>query len=128
MAKDKGGRPKIIDNIVLQKLEQAFTMDMTDLEACLYAGISAGTLYNYQKEKPEFLERKQMLKNSLSLKAKTNVAIKINKGDVQESKWWLERRRKKEFSPRVENTGADGEKLDFNVNVTISHVSKSKDD
>jgi len=107
MAKDVG-RPPIVDEIVLQKLEQAFSNDLTDLEACLYAGIGKSTLYNYQNANPEFLERKEILKNALSLKAKNVLANSINAGNEADAKWWLERRRKEQFSTRSESTGADG--------------------
>jgi len=53
------GRPPVVDDIALQKLEEAFAMGCTDLEACLYADISSSTLYNYQKAHPDFLERKE---------------------------------------------------------------------
>lgn len=112
MAKGKGagaGRPPIVDDIVVQKLEQAFSNDLTDLEACLYAGISKRTLYNYQEANPEFMQRKEILKNALSLKAKNVLANSINAGNEQDAKWWLERRRKDQFSLRQENTGANGE-------------------
>ena|SRR3990167_3447863 len=111
MAKNRVGRPPIVDKIAIQKLEQAFSNDLTDLEACLYAGISKSTLYNYQEKHPEFVERKELLKNALSLKAKNNMARKINEGDEESSRWWLERRRKQEFSLRTEQTGADGKDL-----------------
>jgi hypothetical protein len=111
MAKGEGngpGRPPIVDEIVVQKLEQAFSNDLTDLEACLYAGISKATFYNYQRDNPEFLDRKEILKNALSLKAKNVLATSINAGNEADAKWWLERRRKDQFSVRNESTGANG--------------------
>jgi len=106
MAKNKksnAGRKTIMSDVVIQKLEQAFTYDMTDLEACLYADISKSTLYNYQNAHPEFVERKALLKNSLAMKAKANLAVSINNGDKTDTKWWLERRRKEEFSLKTEH-------------------------
>jgi hypothetical protein len=120
------GRPPIVDEIVLQKLEQAFSNDLTDLEACLYAGISKSTLYNYQNDHPEFVERKEILKNALSLKAKNVLAKSINEGNEQDAKWWLERRRKHEFSLRTEQTGADGEPQEIKIIKTI-HTAKPPD-
>ena len=49
------------------------------------------------------------------MKAKTEVARKISKGDKDTIKWWLERRRKAEFSTREEVTGANGEPLTVTV-------------
>ena len=48
------GRPTIMTPQVLQKLELAFSYGCTDDEACFFADIAPATLYNYQKEYPEF--------------------------------------------------------------------------
>jgi hypothetical protein len=54
----------------IQKLEQAFLMGCTDQEACLYADIVPSTLYNYTSVNPEFLERKETLKQNPVMKAR----------------------------------------------------------
>ncbi len=115
MAKKKSnaGRKTIMTDVVVQKLEQAFTYDMTDIEACLYAGICRSTLHNYQKANPEFVDRKEILKNSVAIKAKTNLAKSINDGDKVDTKWWLERKRKDEFSLKHEHEISG----DFTLNV-----------
>lgn len=95
-------RPKKISTEVLQKLEDGFVMGMTDREACIYADISTGTLYNYCNAKPEFLERKEQLKDGVKMRAKINVAKKIEGGDVDLSLWYLERKSKDEFSAKQE--------------------------
>ena len=48
--------------------------------------------------------RKELLKQRLVLKARTNIAEKINKGDIDVSKWYAERKRKDEFSTKTEQT------------------------
>ena len=66
------GRPTIMDEITLQKLEEAFSWGCTDREACLNADISERTLYNYQESNPEFVQRKEALKdNPIRLARKT---------------------------------------------------------
>jgi hypothetical protein len=97
---NKGGRPPIIDEIVLQKLEMAFSIDCTDSEACFYAGICPATLYNYQTEHPEFLERKEGLKNKPVLKARQTVVSGLDQ--VNNAQWYLERKKKNEFAQRNE--------------------------
>lgn len=97
------GRPTIMTPDVVNKLEQAFSMGCTDLEACLYADISKQTLYNYQEKHPEFVDRKEMLKQKLVLKARSVVAEALNNKDENTAKWYLERRRKDEFSVKSEN-------------------------
>lgn len=98
----KGGRPKKITKAVLQKLEEGFLKGLTDRECCFYADISPGTLYNYCKEHPEFLERKELLKSNIKVKAKFNLANEIEKGDMDLSLWYLERKCKDEFSLKQE--------------------------
>jgi hypothetical protein len=83
---------------VLAKLEYGFMKGLTDLECCLYAGISKDALYDYCNKYPEFSERKETLKKQPSVKAKLNVTEAIEQGDVDLSKWYLERKNKDEFS------------------------------
>jgi hypothetical protein len=60
--KNPGGRKAVVTAATLQKLEEAFALGCTDLEACFYADIGKSTLYNYQDANPKFLERKEALK------------------------------------------------------------------
>lgn len=86
---NQGWRPEKITPEVLQLLELCFATWMTDEEACYQAKISPRTLYNYQKENEEFLQKKQMLKSSIKLQAKINIWRSIMKWDLENSKWWL---------------------------------------
>lgn len=112
MAEDVGGRPTIMTPDVVNKLEQAFSLGATDLEACFYAGISKQTLYNYQERFPEFVDRKAALKDKLVLKARQVVASAMESGDKQTAQWYLERKKKDEFSVKTVNDiqplGKDG--------------------
>lgn len=87
---------------VLQKLEHGFSCGLTDREACLYAGISESTLYNYCHEHQDFLERKELLKEQPKMKAKFILANAIEEGNLNTAKWYLERKAKEEFSTRQE--------------------------
>jgi len=97
----KAGRPPIVDDIALQKLEEVFALGGTDKEACLYANISPATLYNYQQSNPSFLERKELLKNSPVLLARRTVLDALT-DDPQTARWYLERR-DKDFHPKSES-------------------------
>lgn len=99
----KVGRPTVMTPEVVAKLEQAFSLGCSDLEACLYADISKQSLYDYQAKYPEFADRKAMLKEKLILKARTVVADALNNKDENTAKWYLERKKKDEFSTKVEN-------------------------
>lgn len=99
---EKVGRKTVMTPEVITKLEQAFSIGCSDDEACIYADISRMTLHRYQKENPDFCDRKELLKKKLVLKARTNIASKINEGDIDVSKWYAERKAKDEFSTKVE--------------------------
>lgn len=50
------GRPTVMTAEVIRKLHEAFCVGATDIEACSFAEIAPQTLYNFQKENPDFLE------------------------------------------------------------------------
>lgn len=94
---------------VIGKLEEVFALGGSDREACFFAGINPDSLYEYQKEHPEFTERKEMLKEQPVLLARRTVVKAIEQ--PQHAEWYLERKAKKEFASRQEHTGADGQPL-----------------
>lgn len=116
---DEVGRPTVMTPDIIAKLEQAFSLGATDLEACFYAGIGKTSLYRYQEEHPEFTERKKALKEKLVLKARSVIADALENKDKQTAQWYLERRKKDEFSTRHEQTGADGAPLVLDITAKI---------
>lgn len=96
--KHAGGRPTVMTERVLDKLNQAFAIDCTDVEACLFAGISDDALYKYQRENPEYIKRKAQLKEMPVLQARTTVVTHLQE-DPGSAKWYLERKKKDEFGP-----------------------------
>lgn len=112
--KNKGGRPRnkrgrktIINETTLNKLKQAFALDCTDDEACLYAEISPSTLYNYQLKNTKFLEQKRLLKNTPVLKARNTVVNGLTK-DADLALKYLERKKSDEFSVKQKIEAAIG--------------------
>ena len=95
--------------ITIKKLEEAFAIGCSDVEACLMANISTVTLYAYQKNNPEFINRKETLKEKPFLKARKTIVDDLD--DVNTAKWYAERKKKEEFSSRSELTGKDGTDL-----------------
>jgi len=85
----------------VNKLEEAFAMGCTDLEACLFAEITKKTLYNYQDKNPEFIHRKEALKETPVLKARQSV-IKGFAEDSNLALKYLERKKRDEFSLKTE--------------------------
>ena len=97
---NKVGRPTVMTDETLQKLEEAFSNGATDKEAIFIANISSATFYAYCKDNPEFSERKEALKDMPKYRAKKNIVGKITDGDVPTSQWYVERKVKEEFSTR----------------------------
>lgn len=120
--KFRTGRPAVIDNGVLLKLETAFGYGCTDEEACAFADISLATLYKFQKKNSEFSERKCRLKQLPNLQARKVVveSMKLNPGIGQ---WWLERKLPNEFKRRDTPTSA----VFNNINNSNS-IEQLKDD
>lgn len=87
-----GGRPTVLTEKVIQKLEDAYLSDATHGEAAIYAGIALSTLNLYKKQNPEFSDRIEKLRGQTGLKAKINIRKSIEDGDKPDSKWYLERR------------------------------------
>ncbi len=90
-------RPTKMTNEVIAKLEEAFSLGCTDLEATLYANIAPATLYKYQDKNPGFLERKIQLKEMPIFKARASVINAFEKNPDLALKY-LERKKKDEFS------------------------------
>lgn len=91
MGRSNAGRPTIMTEVVLGKLEEAFAYGASDKEACFYAGINPDTLYEYQKKQPEYAERKEALKLRPILAARKKVVEAIE-ADVKNAQWYLERK------------------------------------
>lgn len=100
------GRPTLMTEDKVKEIEGYFSVGATDLEACFLAGISKQTLYNYQDENPDFVDRKEALKNMIKYKAKKVIADSISSGDKQDAKWYLERK-DKEFKQKTDITSDD---------------------
>lgn len=95
------GRKKVITKKVWDKLEESFMLGLSDAEACLRAGISKPTLYDYLEEHKDLKERKDLLKNNVRMHAKVNIAEKVIKEkSIELSKYILEKT-DKEFSNKL---------------------------
>lgn len=56
------GRPTKMTPETVGKLEMGFALGCNDSEACFFADIHRDTLYEFQKQNPEFTDRKRALK------------------------------------------------------------------
>lgn len=99
--KANAGRPTKMTTETIKKLEEVFGIGGSDGEACFYSNITPVTLYNYCKENPDFYIRKEQLKERPILKARQEL-IKGLTDNPELALKYLERKRKKEFSLKVE--------------------------
>lgn len=102
----KLGQPTVMTPEVLDKLRTAFLIGASDKEACAFAEIAPSTLYNYQNANPDYLEQKEAWKEQPYLKARNTIVKALGEPDT--AKWYMERKKKSEFSVRQEITGEDG--------------------
>lgn len=87
---------------MVRKLDEAFMQGMSDREACLYCGIAYSTFTSWLENNPDYRIKKELLKDQPKMKAKHNISKSINNGDINTSKWYLERRSKEEFGTKEE--------------------------
>jgi len=99
--KSKGGRSPAITPEVVAKLTEAFKLDMTVEETCLYAGISKDTYYRKVKANQRFSDEMERARMYATMKAR-NIVIMQMEEDGNLALKYLERKRKEEFSPRIE--------------------------
>ena len=107
---------KLNENTV-KKLEEAFAIGCSIPEACYFANITKQTLYNWYEKMPELREKFDRLKERPVLKARATIFNNLDKTDT--ARWFLERKRKREFSTLAE--------VEENHNVTTFQLIKAED-
>ena len=110
-----------LDDITVKKLEEAFAMDCTIGEACLYAGISRQTYYTWIKDNKHLLDRFEELRDTPVLKARQTIVKDLDK--PESAHWYISRKRRNEFATREEHTGADGVPLQ-ELTVVVKEIIK----
>lgn len=115
------GRPTIMTEERVNKLEEAFALGCSDLEACFYADISKQTLYNYQDKNPSFVDRKEALKKNPVLKARKTVLSAIESGDEKVSQWVLDKHDGK-AKQAIDHQSSDGSMTPNSINVSFIDV------
>jgi len=93
------GRPTKMTDGTLDKLCEAYRWGCSDREACLHAEIAPSTLYEYQKENPEFSEQKRLWQSRPTMIARATV-VEALQFDPQLSLKYLERKLPEEFYVR----------------------------
>jgi hypothetical protein len=97
------GRPTKMTLDTIKRLEEAFAMGCSDLEACFWADISKAALYEYQLRNPAFTDRKEALKERPIFLARKAMMNNLEGGeDADFALKYAERKKKDEFSLRTE--------------------------
>lgn len=92
-----GGRPTVIDETTVRKLEQAFRDGLSVSEACFVSGIGRRTFYDHKASDDRFALRMELAKGYVTLRAKKVVVQSIKEGNLNAAKWYLERKARNEF-------------------------------
>ena len=93
----------------IRKIEEVAALDGSVAEMAYYVGIHPDTIYAHMKENQEFSDRIKALRERPVLKARQTIVKSLdNPSDAQ---WYIERKRKKEFSLRKEMTGENGDPI-----------------
>lgn len=93
-----GGRLTVMTPERIRKLESAFIQGFTVETACHLSGVGTSTYYEHIKHDKEFSDKMKRAKLWPTEMAKQVIIGAISQGDVNTSKWWLERKAKDEFS------------------------------
>lgn len=118
--KSNAGRPTVMTDETVSKLESVFKLGVTDQVACTYAGISRETYYSHLEKNPLFSDKIASAKDYARIAAGSVVMDAIIKQkDVQTAKWWLEKKYPTEFGQQANNA----------VNVQVNNfIDKKKEE
>ena len=100
-------------------LEMAYSMGFDDFESCAAAKITRKKFNKMLEKYPLLGEKIDMWKQNPVLLAKSVVMNKIAEGNLYAAQWWLERRKKEEFSQstKMEITSTETKRLETKVTV-----------
>ena len=98
----KGGHGYKITEDVVNNLERAFMDGASNIEACTRAGISRTIFYRWLKENPDFADHIEELRSIPTGKARQNIVDSIKDGNIDSSRWYLERKAREEFGNKAE--------------------------
>lgn len=87
---------------VMERLKPYFLLDYDYTKACNLAQFPVATLKTWIQNDPELHLKITAWRGMASAKARNNIVSAIEKGDMEMSRWWVERRERKSFSTRNE--------------------------
>jgi hypothetical protein len=119
---------------IIKKLLEAFSYDCNLREACIHAGISQQTYYNWIGQNPKLLEEFDAARNGVYFKARRAVADSV--GDVRVALVFLEKKVPEEYGAKskVEHSGmiatvpVEGEKGQAVMDKIVAQKEKELDE
>ena len=115
---------------VRSKIEEVASLDGSVAEMAYYADVSRQTIYNWLDPESPFFDKKlaervEKLRERPILKARQTINKALD--DPQYAKWYLERKRKKEYGANIDVT-TDGKELPQPILNGISNVPVNNSD
>lgn len=95
----KAGRPSVINEDMLRKLEIFIASGMSISASCHMAGLSKSTYYEHKELDREFADRMRMAEEWSTFRARQIILQAIDNGDTACARWYLERKARFEFAP-----------------------------
>ncbi len=121
-AENKGGRPTVLTEGALGKIETALAFGCTIIEACAFAEVSHDAFYRKQRNEPKWKEKCDRLREHPVIKARMEVIKSFAKRPELAMKY-LERKKRDEFGEKVDVT-VTGE----DIGARLSRALKKKKD
>lgn len=90
-SKNEVGRPTVMSDETVRKLEESLKGGMTVSQACVVSDVSRDTYYRHYKMDEAFSDKMRFAKSYVAMLAKQNIAKAIADGDIGVSKWFLEK-------------------------------------
>lgn len=99
--KTQTGRPTVMTEAAVQKLEQALQEGFSVERACYLSGVGRSTFYDHYNSNPDFADKMCLAQDWATERAKQIVIQAIDGGNLKAAQWWLERKAHREFGAKL---------------------------
>lgn len=121
----KGGTYVWLTRDIYNKMEYAFKRNLTHLQMRSWAGIGLEKYKKLVRKYPRLKEMEEMWKGFVCSKAKMNIADKVEEGDIDASKWVLEKLERQEYGKSGDNSRSSGG-ITLNLEVDMKKVEEMR--
>lgn len=121
----KGGTYVWLTRDIYNKMEYAFKRNLTHLQMRSWAGIGLEKYKKLIRKYPRLKEMEETWKGFVCSKAKMNIADKVESGDIDTSKWVLEKLERQEYGKAGDNSRSGGG-ITLNLEVDMKKVDEMR--